>query len=184
MNKPLLIIDLEATCWKERNPDLKNEIIEIGCAIVSGKEIIFNQSWFVKPILNPILSDFCKELTSITQDQIDTAQSFPEVMQIATNEIEKTTNCKISDLLFISWGNYDKNQFLFDCALHNIPYPFGEHFNLKEYFRTKYKTKNAGVKNGLHTLKLQFQGTHHRGKDDALNIARIYIELDNPNPMF
>lgn len=182
MTKPLLIIDLEATCWKERNPDLKNEIIEIGCAIVTGDEITFNESWFVKPILNPVLSDFCKDLTSITQEEVDAALSFPEVLKQATNQIEEITKAKISDLLFTSWGNYDRNQFQSDCILHNIAYPFGQHFNLKEHFRSKYKTKRAGVKNGLHAMGLQFQGTHHRGKDDALNIARIYIALGKPLP--
>lgn len=182
MTKPVLIIDLEATCWKDRSTELRNEIIEIGCAIVCGDKVTFNESWFVKPKLNQTLSDFCKELTSISQEQVDSALSFPEVLKQACTQIEEFTNAKISELLFVSWGNYDRNQFQSDCALHNVAYPFGEHLNLKQYFSSKFKVKRAGLQSALNTLGLQFQGTHHRGKDDALNIARIYLAVGKPQP--
>lgn len=111
MTKPVLIIDLEATCWKERNLDLRNEIIEIGCAIVSGDKVAFNESWFVKPKLNQTLSDFCKELTSISQEQVDSGSSFPEVLKQASTQIEQFTNIKISELLFVSWVTTTETNF-------------------------------------------------------------------------
>lgn len=60
-----IIFDLEATCWAQKGPI--SEIIEIG-AVKIGPDLntISEFSSFVKPMRNPILSDFCKELTSIT----------------------------------------------------------------------------------------------------------------------
>ncbi len=180
MSTPVLVIDLEATCWEQRSPEQRNEIIEIGCAIVRDNEITFNESWFVRPSLNPQLSDFCRELTTIKQSDVDSAPLFPEALRNFTLQMEQVTGLKIVQLPFVSWGDYDRKQLHSDCALHGIDYPFGEHFNLKQFFRDKYKTKRAGVKDALRTLSLEFQGTHHRGKSDAFNIARIFLTLGKP----
>lgn len=76
-----IIVDLEATCEKD-NKAFQNEIIEIGAVKVSETlQALDKFSSFVKPILNPVLSDFCKELTSITQEDIDKADTFPLVFQ-------------------------------------------------------------------------------------------------------
>ena len=73
----MLIVDLECTCWKEK--DKPHEIIEIG-AVCDGpyKNVKFYQEFqiFVKPILNPVLSPFCTELTHINQADIDKAVNF------------------------------------------------------------------------------------------------------------
>lgn len=55
------------------------EIIEIGAVLVERDQlqIIDEFQTFIKPTKNPILTDFCKELTSITQKDIDSAPIFP-----------------------------------------------------------------------------------------------------------
>ena len=68
-----IIVDLEATCWENRS-DGKNEIIEIGAVKVNDdQEIVSEYQQFVKPLKNPILSEFCKELTSIQQTDVENA---------------------------------------------------------------------------------------------------------------
>jgi 3'-5' exoribonuclease 1 len=182
MNEDVLVIDLEATCWSENNSNKPHEIIEIGYALIKKDEtnnlkIIDNGAFFVKPILDPILSDFCRNLTSITQEQVDSAEDYPITLNKFIELIETKSNKKINELLFVSWGNYDKKQFEIDCQLHNVPYPFGTHENLKKKFMSKYKLRKAGMPKALEILNLELEGTHHRGKDDALNIAKIYMEL-------
>ncbi len=74
-----IILDLEATCWKDRNNGKPNEIIEIGALkIDENGKTISEFSRFVKPKLNPTLSDFCMELTTIPQSEIDSASNFPK----------------------------------------------------------------------------------------------------------
>jgi inhibitor of KinA sporulation pathway (predicted exonuclease) len=82
---------------------------------------------------------------------------------------------KFADCVFCSWGDYDKNQFLQDCGFHHISYPFAStHLNLKaEFSRSIGLKKKVGIGGALKHLGLEFEGSHHRGLDDARNIARI-----------
>lgn len=77
---------------------------------------------------------------------------------------------------FCSWGEYDRHQFLADCKLHGVLYPFGEdHLNIKKMFAQNLGLKKSyGMKKAMKILELQLEGTHHRGIDDARNIARIF----------
>lgn len=160
----ILIIDVEATCWELKNYQ-QNEIIEIGAVL---NDRVFQS--FVKPINNPVLSDFCKKLTSIQQKDIDEVDSFPVVMDRFIKWIGNT------DYTFASWGYYDKKQFEKDCIVHDYPYPFGEdHTNIKEMFAKKYK--KCGVGKALSIIGLRFIGTPHRAGSDAINISRIYKQL-------
>ena len=175
---PILIIDLEATCWesKELHPG-ENEIIEIGAVLIdSSRQIRWSGGFFVRPVLNPVLSDFCTKLTSISQADVDSAPSLAVALERFSEQVKSSLSCTLKDCTFVSWGNYDRNQFEKDCARHDIPYPFGPHMNLKAEFLKKHNLKHAGVPSALKTLGLSFEGTHHRGVDDALNIARIFLD--------
>jgi len=60
-----IILDLEATCWEEKS-DKANEIIEIGAVkLDENLEVVDTFSQYVRPVISPELSDFCKTLTSI-----------------------------------------------------------------------------------------------------------------------
>ena len=75
-----IVFDLEATCWEERD-NRRNETIEIGAVLINEKqEVISEFQQFVKPLMNPVLSDFCTNLTSIQQADVDDAPLFPEAI--------------------------------------------------------------------------------------------------------
>ena len=71
-----IIVDLEATCWEV--VDRKDmEIIEIGAVVLSpNKNLDKEFTAFVRPIMKPILSDYCKKLTTISQKDVDSAETF------------------------------------------------------------------------------------------------------------
>jgi inhibitor of KinA sporulation pathway (predicted exonuclease) len=172
-NAYYLIVDVEATCSDDGAvPRHEMEIIEIGAVIVASKtfEIESEFQALVRPVRHPELTDFCVELTGITQDNVSSAPPFPT----AINAMNRWM-CQFNDSLFCSWGDYDRNQFLQDCAHHKIDYPFGpEHLNLKaEFSRCFGLKKKLGVTQALKHFGLNFEGSHHRGLDDAKNIARI-----------
>ena len=75
-----LVIDLEATTEEGGWPLAEMEIIEIGATLVdaSGHELDHFQR-FVRPLRRPHLTAFCRELTHISQANIDSAQPFPTV---------------------------------------------------------------------------------------------------------
>ncbi len=169
-----LIIDLEATCSKDGTiPRHQMEIIEIGAVMLNSSTWNIDSEFqqFIKPIIHPQLTDFCTELTTIKQQDVDVAPTFPEVISRL-----KKWMLSFDNYTFCSWGNYDKNQFIQDCKFHQIPYPFTSvHRNIKQEF-SEYLgvSRKFGMAQALQYLGMELQGTHHRGIDDARNIATIF----------
>jgi inhibitor of KinA sporulation pathway (predicted exonuclease) len=173
MKEHKLVIDVEATCW-DNAPHNRHEmeIIEIGAVLLDEDDNIKDQfQSFIKPVRNPVLSYFCKQLTSITQEDVDKAPTFKEAMTLMQFRMLEGRE---PQPLFCSWGDYDKKQFLNDCGYHKHEYPFGiRHLNVKQLFAKVLRCQTCGIGHALMTLKLNFEGTQHRGIDDAKNIARI-----------
>jgi inhibitor of KinA sporulation pathway (predicted exonuclease) len=180
MNEPLeshyLVIDLEATC-DDRNGLSRREmeIIEIGAVLVLGDtlETIGEYQTFVRPVRHPVLTPFCTRLTSITQADVDAAPGFAQA--IAAFGAFLRTETPSAQPLFCSWGGFDKTQFEQDASFHGVELPFGHrHLNLKEQFSSRQGLwKKYGMAAALEKVGLALVGTHHRGLDDARNIARL-----------
>ena len=171
-----IIFDLEATCWENRT-HLKNqnETIEIGAVLINKeKKIIAEFEQFIKPKKHPILSDFCKNLTSIQQSNVDNAPLFNEAIEKFKEWISQDGN----DYLLCSWGFYDKKQFESDCLVHGIASEWtSPHISLKHQYQEIKNLKRAiGMKNALKNENIELEGTHHRGIDDARNIAKIFLK--------
>ncbi len=168
-----IIYDLEATCWDGRNK-AQNETIEIGAVLVNDKkEIVSEFVQFVKPLKNPNLSEFCKNLTSIKQSDVDNAPYFGEAIE----KFKAWGDLKNEEYVLCSWGYYDKKQFESDCNIHNLNSDWvNRHINLKHQYGKFKKLKRAiGMKNALDNEKIILTGTHHRGIDDARNITKIFL---------
>lgn len=170
----ILIIDVEATCWDPHiETVLRHEIIEIGAVIYDDntQKVLDRFSSIVKPALEPDLSFFCKNLTSINQEMVDAAKIFPEVIEDFKNSILS----KHAPTVISSWGDYDPKQIRSDCKLHGIDNPFlGQyHFNIKKAFARWKRVRPCGMAKALQSLNISLQGTHHRALDDVLNITKI-----------
>ncbi|WP_417387188.1 exonuclease domain-containing protein [Gimesia sp.] len=168
-----LIVDLEATCCDQRSfPRNEMEIIEIGAVLVarSGLAVVDEFQTFIQPVRNPQLTSFCTRLTSIRQTDVDQAPRFPDALQAMLSWLTP-----YEDYLFCSWGDYDKSQFIQDCHYHRVAYPFPEaHLNLKKQFSiTQGLKKRFGMAGALQKAGIPLQGTHHRGIDDARNMAKL-----------
>ena len=167
-----IILDLEATCWKDRSIK-PNEIIEIGAVKINEQgEILDEFCAFVKPKINPVLSDFCKALTTITPAEIDAADDYPNAIERFKKWIDIA-----DDYLLCSWGFYDKSQFTKDCNLHGLDTGWlKNHISVKhQYAEINALKKPLGMGAALKREKLKLEGTHHRGIDDARNIAKIFL---------
>jgi inhibitor of KinA sporulation pathway (predicted exonuclease) len=167
-----LVIDLEATCCDRRTvPQGEMEIIEIGAVMADALSLqpVDEFGSFVRPVRHPTLTAFCTELTSITQQQVDRADGFREVLDRLLEWAARYPNH-----LFCSWGDYDRKQLMQDCSYHHVRYPFDDHLNLKRRFAERMGLrKPEGMKRALRRVGLSLQGTHHRGIDDARNIASL-----------
>lgn len=168
-----IVVDLEATCSQDGTvPRDAMEIIELGAVAldVATMEPLGEFQSFVRPVRHPRLTPFCTELTTITQEEVDRAPGFVAMRDAFAAWLEG-----FEDAVMASWGAYDKQQLARDCAYHGVAYPFSEaHVNVKAEFSAALGTrKRFGMAAALRKLQLPLDGTHHRGIDDARNIARI-----------
>ena len=172
----LIIVDLETTCWaRNEMRDNEMETIEIGAVKVDlkSREIVDEFNRFIKPSRNPILSDFCKDLTKINQGDVDKSEFFPAVFAQFLDWIGD-----LDLAIFSSWSNFDRWMFQKDCTYHKIDYPFDDnHYDIKIYFK-RIMGERMGLSRAMKTLGLEFEGVRHRGIDDARNTFRVYKELE------
>ena len=165
-----LVVDLEATCG-ETIAHHSREIIEIGAVMVNRQLQIESEfQTFVKPVANPQLTDFCTQLTSITQITIDQAPDFP----VALSQFSQWMN-KYPSRVFCAWGDFDRRQIQRDCKRHDLKNPLNiTCFNLKTMFaRSQQLPGTYALKQAMELANLSFTGTQHRGIDDARNLAKL-----------
>lgn len=188
--KKILCVDIESTCYDdvhasgglETKADPISEIIEIGIGVLDllTKEIV-KHDYFVKPEFSTV-SEYCTNLTGITQMQVDQGLSFYQSCEILRGLGSKTW-------VWASWGDYDRNQFMRQTDPHNPGYPYRQrpaypfgpgHINVKNLYGIM-KSLDKGI-NLDEACKAEFPtegfiGRLHNGADDAFNVARILRKL-------
>ena len=169
----ILVLDLEATCWENnQNPKgQESEIIEIGVCLLNTKtgEISGNKGILVKPIYSKV-SPFCTQLTSITAEMLEKEGVLLEDAFDILREDYDAEN-----LTWASYGNYDLTMIKRQCEKFREDFPLGyDHINVKTLFAQLHPIrKSVGMASALKNLNIPLEGTHHRGVDDAKNIAKI-----------
>ncbi len=173
MTEKIIVCDLEATCWPSDGdfPIERMETIEIGCVLAEFDGSVIDEfASFVRPLENSKLSDFCTELTTITQGDVDEAPVFAEAMALLSQWAGDRAQC------WGSWGNFDHKLLLsqqqragLDTRFLRLP-----HLNLKKAWRrTTKKRHQNGLTEALKFHGLAFSGTPHRAISDALNTASL-----------
>lgn len=168
-----IVFDLEATCWNDNLIKRKSEIIEIGALELDAAGQINSEfSAFIKPQLHPELSAFCTELTTIRQSDVENARPFTEVIA----DFQQWIGVGQNPYVLCSWGFYDRRQLESDCKIHGLPKAWlAPHISLKHQHQTILEMENPmGMAGALAMDGYTLDGTHHRGIDDARNIAKIF----------
>jgi inhibitor of KinA sporulation pathway (predicted exonuclease) len=171
----IIVIDLESTCWDGPPPEGQvSEIIEVGVATldVATLQREQKQSILIKPVKSQI-SEFCTKLTTLTPDHFTSAGTLADATKILKKQFQS------QDRLWASWGDYDRRQFERVCKEFNVGYPFGiSHLNVKTLFSIAHGIEHEiGLDMAFERLGLTMEGTHHRGADDAWNIANVLGRL-------
>lgn len=172
------VVDVETTCWEppESRPEGEvQDIIEIGiitldvlCSKISEKRSIL-----VRPERSTV-SDFCTRLTTITQEMLyNQGIPFRDALEILRSEY------KSSKRIWCSWGDFDRKIFERQCEEMGFAYPFGpRHINIKCLYKVmNCLPKEPGMEEALALEQIPLTGTHHRGHDDAENIAKIALRI-------
>jgi len=155
--------------------------IEVGAAVFDTKtgEIIGTFEGFVNN--NIKLSTFIRNLTNITQEQVDGGKTLREVMK----DLDKWLKSHGIFRQPVCWG-IDAEILREECMCNktngNIKWQYGKgYMNVKTvfqmYMEQQGKHYGGGIANSMETLGLKFEGVEHRAVTDAINTARMYVEL-------
>jgi len=171
----ILVIDLEATCWQgDPPPGEESEIIEIGLCLldVATDERSQPQAILVRP-QHSHLSEYCHRLTTLTPEMLAEGLVFRHACDLLAEKYESRVRT------WASYGDYDRLKFQSQCAREGIPYPFGRsHINVKNLLALSLGLKQeVDLQQGMSLLGLPFEGTIHRGVDDAWNIAAMLARM-------
>lgn len=184
-----IVVDLEATCWTaEEHPALaaqqrnESEIIEIGAVQLdpARREVVSEFQTFVRPRRHPQLSEFCRELTHIEQAEVDGAPDF----EAGYGRFVQWMGGDAGALL-ASWGRYDHAQLRRQALAAGLPAPRWTPLNVKTAFADWYRAHTGrrsrhGLGRAIREMGWSFEGTAHRGLDDARNTARLFAHVRNP----
>ncbi|KAF8874627.1 ribonuclease H-like domain-containing protein [Gymnopilus junonius] len=213
-----LVLDIEGTCKAGTDFNYPNEIIECPVVVLqwtdkdeSGTatklEVVDEFRTFVRPTWRPTLSDFCMELTAITQEQVDTAPLFRHVLVdlqtflVKHGLIEEGTLRRLKRFCWCSDGPWDiRDFFVKQCFISQVEMPVWIRGDVLDVRFTVLQSMNldhtSAIKaSATHILKgttrpslnisaqlkvlglPAFEGRQHSGIDDTRNIAKIITEL-------
>ncbi|KAI9096244.1 ribonuclease H-like domain-containing protein [Phlyctochytrium arcticum] len=177
-DKYLCVIDFEATCEATSAFDFDNEIIEFPAVLLNARtgEVMGEFQGYVKPSKNPILSDFCKSLTGISQTTIDNAEPFTAVLKRFETWLMQWAPHPFRQVQFVCDGPWDIRDFMRKQCIHSrISRPvYLRHFiDLRRSYIHFYKCERTNLAGMLQGLGMVFEGREHCGLHDTRNIARI-----------
>ncbi|KAI1719932.1 exonuclease domain-containing protein [Ditylenchus destructor] len=199
-----IVIDFECTCGDNINPS-QMEIIEFPAILIDAKQksVIDHFHSYVRPVINPQLTEFCTHLTGITQGMVSNAPVFPDVLKsfrqwVQANQVGR----EMTNFAFVTDGSTDFGSFLQRQFRNNqmgkIDKEFCSYINIRSTFWNRYvrqreqlwglshwgRRKTIKIETMLEHLGMEFQGKRHSGIDDSLNIAYIVIRMLENNTEF
>lgn len=174
----IAVVDLECTCSNTNAGDDtvrrdQMETIEIGAVMVRRHDFepVDEFCRFIHPVVHHELTDFCKELTSITQHDVNAAPLFHEVYW---RFAEWLTDWQAA--AWGSWGAFDAYQLQLDARRQGLEHELDwlpPHCNIKSSWAKQMGMKRVGLGRAVQTAGLEFEGRAHRGIDDARMIGRL-----------
>jgi inhibitor of KinA sporulation pathway (predicted exonuclease) len=190
-----LILDFEATC--DENKRFTNEIIEFPIILLDANslKIISEFHKYVKPTLNPKLTEFCMKFTGIQQEMVDRGDVLKNTLYMVHQWMQQNGLISKEEILrldsewkmsylkkfaFVTCGDWDLKVMLpKQCKRENIVVPpyYKKFVNIKHIFTDFMHKKAFGMTLMLQELNLKLEGKHHSGIDDARNITKIVVEL-------
>lgn len=169
-----LVLDIERTTWRGRPPKgQRQEIIEIGISTFNfhNGRVEKKESIFVKP-QNSKVSEFCTELTGITQEFLDeNGVTIQEAMRKLWKRYESNKR------MWMSWGESDRYYIQLDCDFYGISNPMHlGYVDVRDLFISKYNYEPS-LGTAIQEVGLEFEGDEHSGLADAYNTGLLYKSL-------
>jgi inhibitor of KinA sporulation pathway (predicted exonuclease) len=175
----ILVVDLEATCEDYNVSPWLSEIIEVGFVILKRNEgVVYKDTVLIRPEKSEI-TQYCINLTTITPEMMKN-EGVPrkDAINYFNKKIIKAGLKKFSNLeTWVTWGVGDKNDLEKEWGKDNLPATHLDLATLWSFYAKNELARHAGLDTVLAHLHLTFEGTRHRGADDAFNTAKILKEM-------
>lgn len=157
-------IDLEMLCWGDKPV---GEIIQVGvCQLDLKDNTLKTDSYYVKPSSGIEVSEYCTQLTGITNKQVyKQGRPLEDVMKTVFKKYGK-------NYIFAAWGRDDKTLAKEGIVLDN-------YLNYAMLFRAKYGEGKVGQKSAQLALGIPFSGRQHDAGWDAYNLANLFIVAED-----
>ena len=176
-----LIIDFEMCNvvgkMRKKAGGMRNEIIQIGAVMLNDKHHIIDEfSAYAKPEFGH-LDKFIKELTGITEEDLNSAKSLRIVLQ---QFMEWIGDRKAR---VISWSDNDYQQLKYEMRVkkiknHKIQDLFDDWVDFQKSFdKMLHLNRQYGLEDAMKIGRVQPLGRQHNGLCDAYNTARLYAKV-------
>ncbi|XP_074648387.1 uncharacterized protein LOC141903910 [Tubulanus polymorphus] len=189
----VIVLDFESTCWDDRTTKRPQEIIEFPAVLMNTAtgEIEDRFQQYVMPEESPILSEFCTNLTGITQEKVENGIPIRSCLSKFSNwltKISKSKNIVFNrdriegrmSCTFVTWSDWDLGVcLLYECKRKQLSKPVSLNcwIDLRATYRQFYQRRPNGLKGAMQDLGLDFEGREHSGIDDAINTANLVMRM-------
>ncbi|KAJ1288353.1 hypothetical protein BS78_02G083200 [Paspalum vaginatum] len=175
-----VVVDFEATCEKDARI-YPQEVIEFPAVLVHGVtgELLSAFRTYVRPRYHPILSAFCRELTGITQEDVDGGVDLADALVLHDAWLVAAGAAR-DRVAVVTWGDWDCRTLLDnECALKEIvkPFYFERWVNLRVPFESVFGARRRNLQEAVQEAGLRWDGRAHCGLDDARNTACLLADL-------
>eukprot|EP00056_Hartaetosiga_gracilis_P011311 m.170150 g.170150 ORF g.170150 m.170150 type:complete len:260 (-) comp13487_c0_seq12:29-808(-) len=197
------VLDFEATC-QDGVKGWRNEIIEFPSVLYrydhsseSLEKVDEIQRFCTPQYINGeghALTTFCKNLTGITQQQVDDGEDFPSVLKeysawldrhrqtfaTSNGDGKESEGTEKEDVVFVTCGNWDlKSMLPQECERWGLKVPgvFKRFINIKQWVGKALGKRVRGMPSMLSLCGLTMVGRHHSGIDDCINIGRALEKM-------
>lgn len=136
---------------------------------------------YIKPTNRKPLSQFCKDLTGITDSDLAHAANFTKVFEEFLYWVGGVKRSR-----FFSWSKSDLSRLKIDSLRHKIPQTTinkieQRYVDFQAIFSKRVTKSHFSVENALAVYGLDFVGEKHNPMYDAYNTLQIYLSfLNNP----
>ena len=177
--KDFIVVDFEFTQGGQRRNrpvGFFSEIVEFGAVRIDGSshEVVRQEHCFVRPHFYPGQLKEIAELCMITEKEMRTAITFPDMIgRLKELYIPEKT-------YFVSWGAADLQILKKGCERHGIENPvlFDDYLDFAEWYRWEMGDSNiTGLKKAIYEQDIDAGLIWHTACDDAANTGRLLIKL-------
>lgn len=178
--KQFIFFDFEMLCSNNGMAFENMEAIRLGAVkyeLETEKISYFDQ--YICPVNKEPLTEFCKTLTGISDDDLVHANDF----QVVFDEFLAWIG-GLKKTRYFSWSPSDLSRLKIDAIKHEIPPRTIDkmekrYIDFQAIFKRRVSKDNVSVEDALALYGLDFIGEKHNPMYDAFNTLRIYLSFLN-----